>query len=301
MTTTQAKERSRGNILNQYCLWSIQDMLSLPIAKILAAHANLSGFLQAISDANDVRVTPDSYADLQRHAVNLLDACERMGLVVTKAPLAEFSVELACAEQTGGVFGFHGDSFLRLKARLQSAMTCITYESSLKTALFLPPNRAAYYDPQSPLFGTEVNLQFPSAIFEIEEAGKCLAVGRDTAAVFHLMRVMEIGIHAVARCLGIPDPVSGSGRNWGMLLKQIQTVRTTRKTIASKGWTNPADETYFDAAYATLDAVRSAWRNTTMHVEKKYTTDEADHIFVAVRAFMMNLAARMDEQGQPLA
>jgi hypothetical protein len=50
-----------------------------------------------------------------------------------------------------------------------------------------------------------------------------------------------------------------------------------------------------------LDTVRIAWRNTTMHVENKYTEDESEHILVAVRSFMKKLSARMDESGLPLA
>jgi hypothetical protein len=38
-----------------------------------------------------------------------------------------------------------------------------------------------------------------------------------------------------------------------------------------------------------------------MHVEKKYTKDEAEHIFVAVKGFMKKLASRCDEDGLPLA
>ena len=38
-----------------------------------------------------------------------------------------------------------------------------------------------------------------------------------------------------------------------------------------------------------------------MHIENKYTGEEAVHIFNAVRAFMKQLASRMDEQGLPLA
>lgn len=38
-----------------------------------------------------------------------------------------------------------------------------------------------------------------------------------------------------------------------------------------------------------------------MHVENKYTADEAEHILMAVHGFMKKLASRMDEQGLPLA
>jgi hypothetical protein len=35
-------------------------------------------------------------------------------------------------------------------------------------------------------------------------------------------------------------------------------------------------EEFFEIAYASLDAVRVAWRNPTTHVENKYTDDEAE-------------------------
>jgi hypothetical protein len=50
-----------------------------------------------------------------------------------------------------------------------------------------------------------------------------------------------------------------------------------------------------------LDAVKNPWRNATMHVEKKYTPEEALHIHSSVRGFMMRLADRMDENGIPIA
>jgi hypothetical protein len=57
----------------------------------------------------------------------------------------------------------------------------------------------------------------------------------------------------------------------------------------------------FEALYASLDAVKNPWRNATMHVENKYTDDEAEHIFVAVKGVMMKLASRCDENGDPKA
>jgi hypothetical protein len=38
-----------------------------------------------------------------------------------------------------------------------------------------------------------------------------------------------------------------------------------------------------------------------MHVEKKYTPDEAEHIFGATQGFMRMLADRCDENGDPKA
>jgi hypothetical protein len=183
---------------------------------------------------------------------------------------------------------------------LQEIEAILKRELEVAVLLSLDPREVSYFEPKSPLFGKEFADKFPTeAAYEIDEAGKCLALGRSTACVFHLMRAMEIGVRTTARCLGVPDPVKPAERNWGVVLKAIQDAIRTK-------WPNAAgrahgDGALFEELYASLDAVRNPWRNATMHVEKKYTDEEAEHIFVAVRGFMKKLAARMDETGDPRA
>ncbi len=173
-------------------------------------------------------------------------------------------------------------------------------ELSLTKLFVLNIKEQEYFSPHQPLFGSDVAVKFQTELaFEVDEAAKCLALARPTASVFHLMRSMEIGIRAVARCLGIADPVRPAERNWGAILKAL------KDGIDAK-WPIPAtrmagDGALFEEFYASLEAVRNPWRNATMHVEKKYTDDEAEHIFVAVKGFMKKLASRCDENGDPKA
>lgn len=91
-------------------------------------------------------------------------------------------------------------------------------QGELMVSLWLSPTERERYEPREPLFGTEFESQFStSGLFELDEAAKCLALGRATAAVFHLMRLMEIAVRAVARCLGIPDPIRPADRGWGVV------------------------------------------------------------------------------------
>lgn len=152
------------------------------------------------------------------------------------------------------------------------------------------------------MFGDEFRARFLSVAFDLDEAAKCFALGRATACVFHLMRLMEIGIRAVARCLGIPDPTKPAERNWGTILRAIkEDLDAHVGQQPTKVWSIATDKEFFEGAYASLDAVRVAWRNPTMHIENKYTDDEAEHVFVAVKGFMMKLASRCDENGDPKA
>jgi len=161
--------------------------------------------------------------------------------------------------------------------------------------LALSSSEKGLYAPDEPLFGNDVQAKFASSTYEIDEAGKCLAISRSTASVFHLMRILEIAIGAIRQCLGIRDPLKATDRNWGKILASIKDA-IDQKT----GWRRK-DKDLFLEAYAHLDAVRAAWRNSTMHVEKTYTPEEAENVFRVVKGFMQTISTRMDENGDPKA
>lgn len=208
-----------------------------------------------------------------------------------------------CALHCGRLASYEGKKFGDIAKLLDELYGRLIDECGLRSFFCLSIRDSGFALHDTPLFGADVQRKFPSAAFEIEEAGKCLGFGRSTASVFHLMRTLEIAILAVSRCLSIPDPIKPGDRNWGHILSQSIKPELDARTGKKGGklWTTPSDKQFFEGAYASLDAVRAAWRNTTMHVENKYTDDEAEHIYVAVRGLMKKLASRMDEQGMPQA
>ena len=52
---------------------------------------------------------------------------------------------------------------------------------------------------------------------------------------------------------------------------------------------------------ATFAAMQNPYRNATMHLDQKYTEEEAKHVFEIVKGFMTKLASRCDENGDPKA
>jgi len=143
------------------------------------------------------------------------------------------------------------------------------------------------------------SLNFPNTSFEVEEAAKCLALGRHTASVFHAMRMLEIGIKALSKRLSIPDPTKPAEKNWGAILKAINDKIDE---LWPKGNRMPGSEgAAFEGLYATLDAVRNPWRNATMHVETIYAPHEAVHILRCSAFFMRKLSELSNEEGEPPA
>lgn len=61
------------------------------------------------------------------------------------------------------------------------------------------------------------------------------------------------------------------------------------------------DGRYFEEAYGALSGIQNPWRNATMHLDQKYTTEEAQHVLDMVGGFMRKLASRCDEMGEPKA
>lgn len=191
-------------------------------------------------------------------------------------------------------------SYVTEYERLQSTLQI---EISQKHFFRLSESEKALFQPPKdrPLFGAEVRENFSSGADEIDEAAKCLALGRSTACVFHLMRAMEISLIAIRKCLGLPESTEPRERNWGMILQSLRDEVKRRKKPQSSGWKNLADQRFFDDLLGSMTAVKEVWRDPTMHVEKRYLPDEANEIFAAVRTLMKKIASRMNEKGMPIA
>lgn len=228
---------------------------------------------------------------LNGRLVSLAPHLDILGADVTSLCVKDAETEIY---KKAATWGNAKDAFDAIRSTLKR-------ELSLKTVLVLQSEELKFYAPKTPLFGADFAAKFNTdGSFELEEAAKCYALGRPTAAVFHLMRILEIGIGAISACLEIPDPVKPAERNWAIILKKIKEEGIEKKwpTAASR---MGGDGILFESLHASLDAVKNPWRNETMHVTGKYTDDEAKHIFVAVEGFMKKLSTRMDEKGQPLA
>ena len=137
------------------------------------------------------------------------------------------------------------------------------------------------------IFGGEVFQAFPSANEDISEAGTCLALDRGTACVMHLMRVIEVGLAALAKELGVKKQ-----NDWGYYLREIDG-ELTKRTKASGA--RSADEQFYAEAATGIDSMRRAWRNPTMHPEKTYTPERAEEIIDSVRIFLRHLATKLHE------
>ena len=251
---------------------------------------HLNGFILAKKNEHSLRMEESARTNLSR------DIEEEL---ISHLTALEARVTIEAANDLLYAVREQGITWGEFSRGLSDIHNTLSRELKQTTIYVIEAEKRKFLLPQRPLFGKEFETRFTSAAYELDESAKCLALGRPTACVFHLMRLMEISVRAVARCLQISDPIQPADRSWGAVLKKIRDgINAKWPTVASRA---SGDGAMFEDLYATLDAVKNPWRNATMHVENKYTDDEAEHVFAAVRGFIAKLASRCDENGGPKA
>ena len=157
----------------------------------------------------------------------------------------------------------------------------------------IPRDRAAHFE-KIEAFGPEVSTKFPSANFDIEEAGNCYATDRNTACVFHAMRVLEIGLRVLANDLGVTFPTAIELENWNTIIEKIEAeIRDINKQ--PKGLKKSEDLQFYSEAAKEFRYFKDAWRNHVSHSREKYGDAEAYRVLCHVRDFMQHLATRVKE------
>lgn len=155
----------------------------------------------------------------------------------------------------------------------------------LKTTLFLvvSTDHADFYKQTTPLFGADIESKFPNISEDISEAGKCLALSRYTATVFHLSRAMEIAVIKLGETMGVTVvDKDNSGLEWGKILSNLSIpIERMQRGEKKERWSS---------TFTLLTHTKIAWRNPTMHPKQTYTEEQALEIFSAARSFIRSLA-----------
>jgi hypothetical protein len=137
--------------------------------------------------------------------------------------------------------------------------------------------------------------RIPSSKSDTQEAVYCYALDRNTACVFHLMRVAEFGLRALAKKLKVKLTHGGKTvypiefADWGTVISECKTkIDNARKTLPP-GKRQKTMELYAEIADHCL-FMKEIWRNNVSHARKPYTEHLALDAMVKVRNFMNFLA-----------
>jgi len=250
-------------------LVSLMELLELNAEAFCRASMIIGQAWMLISRGDDV--TTNAAGTIGGIVGELQRECERLELPSAVAQIGRIRQWLDSASDRN--LGIFSQMLVELQNRLVD---------DLKRRIFLavPEQHEALYKQGQPLFGDGVEKKFPRMSEDISEAGKCIALNRNTAGVFHLMRVMELAVQSFGGELGVKV---ASEQNWQVILDQINAAIRKRDT-------KQANTKRYAEAASHLYNVKIAWRNEVMHPKQTYTDEEARAIFGNVRTFVGDLA-----------
>jgi hypothetical protein len=252
-------------------LSAMQPLNSKPFLRILRNLYFMEGVMRLEIQGHPEKRTVNVDAGMRRDAREICELLGVLGMQSTKLEAERFR-DFVRADTIDATIGAE---------RINSLTNRIRDDLVTKRLLLLNEDETALYECELP-FGDAVFAAFPSANEDIAEAAKCLGLSRPTACVMHSVRVVEVGLKALGKAVGI-----GPQNDWGSYLREIEIALT--KSAKAAGSRTPLEQFYSEAA-ASIDNVRRAWRNPTMHVDRSYSVERATEIFNALRSLMRHLS-----------
>jgi hypothetical protein len=152
------------------------------------------------------------------------------------------------------------------------------------------------------VFGDAVRDKFNSSVDDIEQAGNCLAAECNTAAVFHLMRIAEVGLRALAKDRDASfknKPIDQ--QEWGTILIFLDACLRQLREDSASNWPDPQVKDvqlrFSGQVVGELRGFNEAWRRHISHAREDgiYDRDYAISIFKHVVRFMQQLAVKISE------
>jgi hypothetical protein len=262
-------------------LWDIMKIFSPhPLVQIAAGLSLIKGAVGS-GTPKDTVFSDDLREQLVVRYTEAENECRNTGLTLSAMSAHRIVVELSKAGATYGVFIHHGTEWLRR----------VTDEMKLRIFITIEPSNQHFITDLHP-FGENVGSMFPSTDRDIEEAGKCIAFERYTAAVYHLMRVAEAAVVVISKRVGYESPKAG----WGEALKFIDNgLKKARDKYEEASPLFKGDVEFLSEVSAQMHAVNQAWRQRVAHIERSYSEEEALRIWDATKGLMQHLATKLKE------
>jgi hypothetical protein len=208
------------------------------------------------------------------------DFCKTFELKSTLARVEQFSIELAEKPHLNMV----------VCSEIGGIHTSIIDELDKRYCAFIPSDKVEFFE-QNKLFGDDVWGAFPEARDEIKSVGNCLAADLNTACVFHLMRVAEIGLQKLARSLKVKLPCQIEFATWGNITSaisdELQKIKSSRKTSARDKKLQHCSQLLLD-----IKAFQYLWRDPVSHLRGTFDALQARSAFNHVNGFMQKVSIK---------
>jgi hypothetical protein len=157
----------------------------------------------------------------------------------------------------------------------------------------VPTDVADFYEKPESKFPLSM-VMFPSCAEDIREAGRCFALERYTACVFHAMGILQVGLYALADECKVRFPFKIELADWENVIAGIEKYIKDIHALP-KSDHKDADLKFYSSLATQFRYFKNAWRNHVAHLREEYDKDQAHSILIHVRDFMEQAATRLKE------
>lgn len=263
---------------------SLYDVLRLNVGMFLAA------FLTALRVEQDFREICEQglgASDLDASAIQRMDAT--LNVIVSNAEKLQIQRVLDRAQGTRFQLKNGMLTFQTAQWELKELREGIHSELYKRKVLTLDSEHGQYFNLKHP-FGEVVYNNFESARYDIREAANCYATNRATACVFHLTRVLQIGLISLAKHLNVTF-VDIASENWETIINKIEgEIKIMRQ--APRSTQKAADLEFYAGVAKQFRYFKETWRNPIAHYLSVYDDKQALSAMGHVEEFMRDIAGR---------
>ena len=179
---------------------------------------------------------------------------------------------------------------------IQALLDAIESELCNRRFAFVPDAKAKVLDVLGNEWKPVWNV-LPDAERDATDAVECYALDKNTASVFHSMRVAEHCVRALAKRLRVTLTHKGQSQpidfaDWGKVITGCNNAIARAREMSPGQKQQGRLELYSDAAQHCL-FMKDIWRNNISHTRKPYNEGEAIGVLIRVRDFALFVATKV--------
>jgi hypothetical protein len=234
-------------------LWNLWDMLRenaesfIKLGEQFESWSVLYDVSEAMRDDPGYELSDGEKSGIKEHLTEARELCKRLRLPVAQELIA---MRINDLPQTRREFGLLRDA--------------IVAEIRRRIFLFIPQHLTIYYDSDR-LAAPKVQDHFPFASREIKAAGTCLAVGLNTACVFHAMRAAELGLRAFGQSLSITLSKRIEDASWEDILGAMKSKIEDIERLPNSSPNKKEDLEFYSQGAAQFRFFKNGWRTRAAH------------------------------------
>lgn len=182
-----------------------------------------------------------------------------------------------------------------IASEIEALLHAFWFELAGRKFAFIRPENLPFFEKPD-LFGEKI---FTTASKElnshIKDAGNCIAADLNTAAVFHLMCVVEHGLRALAAHLKVKTVKKSLPIELGTWEDIIKALEARVKLLQShpNSVKRGKDLDFYNEVSFEFRQFKDFWRNKVAHTRATYDHNQALSAFNHVRAFIQRLSERV--------